>query len=146
MDPAPLPAMTRLPPLRVLLLIVLLLAGAGFPARAAEPVAQESIHFAIENLPLQQQGPQVVTVGVTLGYAAGIGPKDYPDFEEVYRKLVAWMRDYPAKNDYWEVFNKQLGRDVLKEYPMLGSVTLELTVHPTFGVPYPQTIRTTLTR
>jgi hypothetical protein len=138
--------MTRFPPLSGLALALFIFAGASCPARAAEPVAQESIHFAIENLPLQQQGPQVVTLGVTLGYAAGIGPKDYPDFEEVYRKLEVWMKTYPSKDDYWEVFNKQLCRRVLKEYPMLGSVTLELTVRPTFGVPYLQTIRTTLTR
>jgi hypothetical protein len=129
-------------------LVILALAAAMSPARlnAAPPTAVESISFAIERFAVPQQGPQVVDLGVRLDYALGIGPKDYPDFEEVYRKLQGWMTQYPNKQDYWEVFNKQLCAQVLGAYPMLRAVTLELTVRPTFSVPYAQTIRTTLTR
>ena len=115
-------------------------------AVAAEPAAKEAISFALEKIPLNQQRPQVVDLDVRLDYAAGIGPKDYPDFEEVYKKLVGWMNTHPSKTDYWEVFTKQLCKNVLKDYPMLAAVTLDLTVHPTFSVPYKQTIHTTLTR
>ncbi len=135
--------MSRLSAVRVAVLILLgLCASAG---RAAEPVARESISFVIEKFPVQQQGPQVVDLAVHLDYAPGLSPKDYPDFEVIYHQLETWMTGYPAKNDYWEVFNKRLCQDVLAHYPMLAGVTLELTVHPTFGVPYAQTIRTSLT-
>lgn len=129
-----------------LCLVLLLLGVAASRVRAAEPAAHESISFAIEKFPVQQQGPQVVDLAVRLDYAPGLTPKDYPDFEEVYRQLEGWMTHYPAKNDYWEVFNRHLCEDVLAHYTMLAGVTLELTVHPTFSVPYAQTIRTTLAR
>ncbi len=126
--------------------VLLLLGFAASAGSAAEPVARESISFAIEKFPVQQQGPQVVDLAVHLEYAPGLAPKDFPDFEVIYRQLEDWMTRYPAKSDYWEIFNRQLCRDVLAHYTMLASVTLELTVHPTFSVPYAQTIRTTLTR
>jgi hypothetical protein len=113
---------------------------------AAEPVAKEALSFLIEKVPVDHQGPQVIDLGVTLDYAAGIGAKEYPDFEEVYKKMLAWMKTYPNETDYWEVFNKQLCKEVLAAYPMVKGVTLEIKVHPTYGIQYSHTSLCTLVR
>ena len=113
---------------------------------AAEATAVETLEFVMAKVPVDHQGPQVIDLEVALVYAAGIGPKEYPDFEVIYRELGVWMKDYPNETDYWEVFNKALGQKLLAAYPMVTEVTLAIVVHPTFGIQYSHTSRCTLTR
>lgn len=124
-----------------------LAAEADSPAAAPAPgVTQDALVFAIEKLPLEHQGPQVVDLHVRLDYAPDIGPKDYPDFEEVHRKLLDWMHAYPNETDYWEPFNRALGLKVLAAYPTVAAVTLELKVHPTFAIQYAHSSLVTVRR
>ena len=112
---------------------------------AAEAVS-ESLVFEIQKFPVDHQGPQVIDVEAELVYVKDITDKAYPDFEEVRRVLIQWMTDYPNETDYWEIFNKQLCRKLLKTYPMVAAVTLEMKVYPTFGIQYSHTSRCTVTR
>jgi hypothetical protein len=117
----------------------------ALPAHAATFTA-DALTFTIERHPLDQQGPQVIDLHVRLDYKLDIGRKEYPDFEEVYRKLLVWMKEYPDKTAYWEPFNRDLAAKLLETYPMVVSATLELKVHPTFGIQYPHTSIVTATR
>ncbi len=118
---------------------------AAVPASAAT-VTEDALVFAIEKHPLEQQGPQVIDLEVRLDYGSDIGPREYPDFEEVYRRLVAWMAEYPDKTAYWEPFNRDLAKRVLEAYPMVVSVRLQLHVHPTFAIRYPHSSIVTVKR
>jgi ABC-type nitrate/sulfonate/bicarbonate transport system substrate-binding protein len=113
---------------------------------AAALVVEDALVFTIEKHPLDQQGPQVIDLKVRLDYTPGIGPKEYPDFEEVYRKLIGWMKAYPDKTTYWEPFNGDLAKKLLEAYPAVASARLELHVHPTFGIQYPHTSIVTVKR
>jgi hypothetical protein len=129
---------------------ILLLTLVGFiaapRAHAAALVVEDALVFTIEKQPLDQQGPQVIDLKVRLDYKSGIGPKEYPDFEEVYRKLIGWMKEYPDKTTYWEPFNGDLAKKLLEAYPAVASARLELHVHPTFGIQYPHTSIVTVKR
>ena len=120
--------------------------GLSARANASEPTVHEGITFSIDQFPLDEQGPEIVDLVVKLEYRQGIAGNEYPDFEEIYKKLQDWMTHYPTKADYWEIFNKTLCKRVIAEYPGLASATLELTVRPSFRIPYAQTIHTTVTR
>ena len=74
------------------------------PIARAATVTEDALTFAIEKHPLAQQGPQVIDLKVRMDYKLDIGPKEYPDFEEVYEKIIEWMKDYPDKTAYWEPF------------------------------------------
>lgn len=102
----------------------------------AQTVTEDALTFEISKLPLEHQGPQVIDLKARLDYKLDLGPKDYPDFEEVYKKLVEWMATHPNETDYWEPFNRTLCKKVLAAYPTVASVTLEIKVHPTFGIQY----------
>jgi ABC-type nitrate/sulfonate/bicarbonate transport system substrate-binding protein len=124
-----------------------LAAEAADPARASAPTTtQDALTFAIEKLPLEHQGPQVLDVQVRLDYMPGIGPKDYPDFEGVHRALIDWMKTYPNETDYWEPFNRTLALKLLAAYPTVAAVTLELKVHLTFGIQYAHSSLVTVKR
>jgi hypothetical protein len=125
-------------PIRRLVTLALLFAGlaAAAPLAHAAIVTEDALTFAIEKHPLDQQGPQVIDLKVRMDYKLDIGPKEYPDFEEVYRKLIVWMKEYPDKTAYWEPFNRDIAKKVLEAYPTVVSVRLELYVHPTFGIQY----------
>lgn len=128
------------------------LVGLGFIAHALALVApaatttQDALLFTIEKHPVEHQGPQVVDLTVRLDYQPEIGPKDYPDFEEVYRKLIEWIKTYPNETDYWEPFNRALAKKILETYPTIASATLELKIHPTFGIQYSHTSLVTVKR
>jgi hypothetical protein len=106
----------------------------------------DALTFAIERHPLDQQGPQVIDLLVRLDYKLDIGRKEYPDFEEVYRNLLVWMKEYPDKTAYWEPFNRDLAAKLLETYPMVVGATLELKVHHTFSIQYPHTSIVTVRR
>lgn len=134
---------------RLAILAVLITGFAGFapaPVAHAATVTEDALTFAIEDHPLDQQGPQVIDLKVRMDYKLDIGPKEYPDFEEVYRKLIVWMKEYPDKTAYWEPFNRDIAKKVLEAYPAVVSVRLELYVHPTFGIQYPHSSIVTVKR
>jgi hypothetical protein len=112
----------------------------------AGPKVKEELSFEIKKLSIIEQGPQVVDMKVRVRYIKGIQKKDYPDFEIVYKDLVAMMKNYPDKTDYLEIFNKNLSLELLKKYPGYGAVTLDLTFNPTEKVPYSQTSHCTAER
>ena len=116
------------------------------PAAPATTVTQDALLFTIEKHPVEHQGPQVVDLVARLDYQLDIGPKDYPDFEEVYRKLSEWIKTYPNETDYWEPFNRALAEKILEAYPKIGAVTLELKIHPTYGIQYSHTSLVTVKR
>ena len=51
------------------------------------------------------------------------------------------MKTYPNETDYWEPLNRAPAVKLLETYPKVASVTLEIVVHPTFGIQYPHSSR-----
>jgi len=108
-------------------------------ASSRPPKAVEALSFEVSKFPVQHQGPQVIDLQVRLGYVSGIEPKQYPDFEVLYREIIAFMNAYPNETDYWEVFNKAICMDLLNRHAVVSSVDIDLRVHPTFGIQYSHT-------
>jgi hypothetical protein len=108
--------------------------------------AVEELSFEIKKFPVDQQGPQVLDVKASFRYKPGIGDKEYPDFEVVYKDICARMTKYPNKKDYWEVFNRNIATALLKDYPTFTSVKLEMVVYPTYGIQYSHTSTCTVAR
>jgi hypothetical protein len=46
------------------------------------------------------------------------------------------LSNYPNKDDYWEIVNKQITSLLLNKYPAITSVTCELKVDPSSLIPY----------
>ncbi|HRE83592.1 MAG TPA: hypothetical protein PLN52_21280 [Opitutaceae bacterium] len=105
-------------------------------ATAAEPRVTESFSLEIRGLPLDHQGPQVVDVFLKLTYVEGIAPADYPDFEVIEREVKVFLAKYPNEKDYIEIVNKKLCLDLLKRYPVVTVVAIDVKTYPTMTVPY----------
>ena len=105
-------------------------------ATAAEPRVTESFSLEILKLPLDHQGPQVVDVFLKLTYVEGIAPADYPDFEGIEREIKVFLAKYPNEKDYIEIVNKKLCLDLLKRYPVVTVVAIDVKTYPTMTVHY----------
>ncbi len=132
--------------LRFLLVAGALAAMSPAALTAAEPKVVEALSLEIIGLPFDHQGPQVIDVLYRMTYAEGIAQKDIPDFEVIQREIKAYLATYPNKQDYLEVVNKNLCLEILKRYPVLGAVAVDIRVYPTMTVPYAQTSHCTASR
>ena len=141
--PSPTPVFTRLGCLGLVLGLALVAPGRAF---AAEPKVAESFALEIVGLPLEHQGPQVIDLNFRMTYVEGIAQKDIPDFEVIHREIKEFLTTYPNEKDYIEVVNKKLCLDVLKRYPVLGAVSVDIRIYPTMTVPYVQTSHCTASR
>jgi hypothetical protein len=134
------------PHLKTVLPLFLSVILCGLAPVSAAPKVSEELSFEIKKLSIMEQGPQVVDLKVRVQYRKDLEKKDYPDFEIVYKDLVALMKNYPDKTDYLEIFNKNLSLEILKKYPAYSVVSLDLTFNPTTKVPYSQTSHCVATR
>jgi hypothetical protein len=136
------------------LLCGVLLVGAtacGSPTRpsapTASPVLRSEVGFGFDIVDLQtdHQFPgQRSTFHVSYVYRDGLQgagfdpaghsvPADtYPYFQDIRDGMVAFIRTYPDKGDFYEVFLGNLARDVMTRYPQLTSLDIRIDV-PAYG-------------
>ena len=126
-------------PFRALLVAGALAAVLPSALAAAEPKVVEGLSLEILALPFDHQGPQVVDVLPRFTYAEGIAQPEIPDFEVIQKEIKEFLATYPNKKDYLEIVNRKLCLDLLKRYPTLSVVAVDIRVYPTMTVPYVQT-------
>jgi len=133
---------------KLLLILTLFLAGGASSSMAAEkdPKFEEGISFEIETIPLEHQGPNVVDIKVTFTYVPGLAAKEYPDFIPLYTMATTFLKEYPAKDDYWEVVIKKLSMAYLEKDKAIASARIDLNVYPTKTVPYYHVVTCTASR
>jgi hypothetical protein len=107
----------------------------------------EQFSFFIKDFKIDHQSQlNTLNISVRYTYAANIAIADYPDFRLVEKDIETLLTTYPNKTDYWEIVNKQLTAMVLKKYPAVSRVTIEIEVSPSSVVPFLRSSTVTRTR
>ena len=97
----------------------------------------EEFSFLIEDFKMNHQSElNNLKIKVRVRYQNGIADSQYPDFRLILKDIEDLLNNYPNKTDYWEILNKKLTLMVLKKYPMITSLTIEIQVSPSAKVGY----------
>lgn len=107
----------------------------------------EEFSFLIKDFRMDHQG-QTNNLNLTISYryAANITKADYPDFRWLAKDVETLLTNYPNKDDYWEIVNKQITELLLNKYKGIVAVTCEIKVDPSSVVPYTRSSRVTRER
>ena len=126
-------------------LIFVLLVACSSVAFSQSPV--EEFSFAIKDFKMDHQ-TQTNNLNITISYryTANIQKSDYPDFRWLAKDVESLLANYPNKDDYWEIVNKQITLTLLNKYAGIASVTCDLKVDPSSLVPYTRSSRVTRER
>lgn len=158
------PSTPRFRTIATLLCSVLLIGATACGSPAAPPApapapapdtalrSQVGFGFDINDLQTDHQFPgQRSTFHVSYIYRDGLQgagfdpaghtvPADtYPYFQDIRDGMVTYVRAYPDKGDFYEVFLGNLARDVMTRYPQLTSLDIRIDVPAYGGVPTART-------
>jgi hypothetical protein len=107
----------------------------------------EEFSFLIKDFKVDHQTEMNnLNISVSFRYVPTITNPEYPDFRPIAKYVETFLTNYPNEKDYWEIVNKELTAQVLKKYPVLLSITSEITADPTPLDPYVRATRVTRTR
>ena len=87
-----------------------------------------------------------LNISISYRYIANIQKPDYPDFRWLAKDVETLLSNYPNKDDYWEIVNKQITSLLLNKYSGITSVTCEIKVDPSSLIPYTRSSRVTRER
>lgn len=107
----------------------------------------EEFSFFLKDFKMVHQGDtNNLNISISYRYNAGIVKADYPDFRWLAKDVETLLANYPNKDDYWEIVNKEITSLLLTKYPSISSVVCELKVDATSLVPYARSSRVTRSR
>lgn len=107
----------------------------------------EEFSFQIKDFKMDHQTQtNNLNISISYRYIANIQKPDYPDFRWLAKDVETLLSNYPNKDDYWEIVNKQITSMLLNKYRGLTSVTCEIKVDQSSLIPYTRTSRVTRTR
>ena len=114
--------------------------------RTADSLVEE-FSFLIKDFRMDHQGQaNNLNLSISYRYAVNITKADYPDFRWLAKDVETLLTNYPNKDDYWEIVNKQITALLLKKYPGIVAITCEIKVDPSSVVPYTRSSRVTRER
>ena len=124
-------------------ILVLLLASSAVYSQSLI----EEFSFQIKDFKMDHQTQtNNLNLSISYRYIANIQKPDYPDFRWLAKDVETLLSNYPNKDDYWEIVNKQITSLLLNKYPGIASVTCDLKVDPSSLVPYTRSSRVTRER
>ena len=107
----------------------------------------EHFSFTLPDFKMVHQGEaNKLNISISYRYAINIANSEYPDFRWLAKDVETLLNNYPNKDDYWELVNKQVTLLLLKKYPAITSITSEFEVAPSRLVPYSRSSRVTRSR
>jgi hypothetical protein len=107
----------------------------------------EEFSFQIKDFRMDHQTQtNNLNISISYRYTTNIQKADYPDFRWLAKDVETLLSNYPNKDDYWEIVNKQITSILLNKYPGIKSVTSELKVDPSSLIPYTRSSRVTRER
>ena len=107
----------------------------------------EEFSFQIKDFKMDHQTQtNNLNISISYRYIPNIQKPDYPDFRWLAKDVETLLSNYPNKDDYWEIVNKQITSMLLKKYRGLTSVTCEIKVDSSSLIPYTRTSRVTRNR
>lgn len=107
-------------------------------ASAIEPRSNlKDTSFTIKDYPIEHHySKNVLDLEIKYTYK---NPRIASSSEEntnLSRQLQKLLENYPNEDDYWEIFNSNLTKQLLKQNKELASVSIALAVHPNQKLPY----------
>jgi len=131
--------------LRALPGIFLLLLACSAVAHSQSLV--EEFSFQIKDFKMDHQTQSNnLNISISYRYITNIQKPQYPDFRWLAKDVETLLANYPNKDDYWEIVNKQITSLLLNKYSAITSVTCELKVDPSSLIPYTRSSRVTRER
>jgi len=107
----------------------------------------EEFSFTIKDFKMDHQTQSNnLNIAISYRYIPNIQKSEYPDFRGLAKDVESLLSNYPNKDDYWEIVNKQITSLLLNKYPGIASVTCDLKVDPSSLVPYTRSSRVTRER
>ena len=107
----------------------------------------EEFSFQIKDFKMDHQTQtNNLNISISYRYITNIQKSQYPDFRWLAKDVETLLGNYPNKDDYWEIVNKQITALLLNKYPAITSVTCELRVDPSSLIPYARSSRVTRER
>jgi hypothetical protein len=107
----------------------------------------EEFSFQIKDFKMDHQTQtNNLNISISYRYTTNIQKSQYPDFRWLAKDVETLLGNYPNKDDYWEIVNKQITTLLLNKYSAITSVTCELKVDPTSLIPYTRSSRVTRVR
>ena len=107
----------------------------------------EEFSFWIKDFKVEHQSlTNNVNISVSFRYVPNIKNSEYPDFRWLTKDVESFLTSYPNEEDYWEIVNKQLTKQLMDKYPVLRSITIELKLDPSSPSPYVRSSRVTRQR
>jgi len=134
--------MMRMRTLPVILVLLLACSSAVYSQSLTEQFSFQIKDFKMDH----QTQTNNLNISISYQYIANIQKPDYPDFRWLAKDVETLLSNYPNKDDYWEIVNKQITSLLLNKYRGLTSVTSEIKVDPSSLIPYTRTSRVTRTR
>ena len=133
---------------QVALLVLAIVAPAGVTNGKGPSASQvrEQFEFEIRDFKVSHQGGNVLTLKVRYDYRAGLRAANYPDFRELAKACEEFLRTYPNNTDFWEILNLKLTARLLRDFPALASITIEIRVAADDHDPYFRASTVTRTR
>ena len=107
----------------------------------------EEFSFQIKDFKMDHQTQtNNLNISISYRYITNIQKSQYPDFRWLAKDVETLLSNYPNKDDYWEIVNKQITSLLLNKYPAITTVTCELKVDPSSLIPYARLSRVTRER
>src|SRR6185437_2536556 len=107
----------------------------------------EEFSFVIKDFKMDHQTQtNNLNLAISYRYVANIKKSEYPDFRWLAKDVETLLANYPNKDDYWEIVNKQITSLLLNKYPGIVSVTCDIKVDPSSLIPYARSSRVTRER
>ena len=134
--------MMRMRTLPVILVLLLACSSAVYSQSLTEEFSFQIKDFKMDH----QTQTNNLNISISYRYIANIQKSDYPDFRWLAKDVETLLSNYPNKDDYWEIVNKQTTSMLLNKYAGITSVTCEIKVDPSSLIPYARSSRVTRNR
>lgn len=130
---------------RTLAGIFVLLVACSSVAYSQSPV--EEFSFQIKDFKMDHQTQtNNLNIYISYRYITNIKKSDYPDFRWLAKDVETLLSNYPNKDDYWEIVNKQITSLLLNKYSGITRVSCVITVDPSSLIPYTRSSHVTRER
>jgi len=127
------------------LIVIFVLVASFSTAYSQSPV--EEFSFQIKDFKMvHQTQTNNLNIYISYRYVANIKKADYPDFRWLAKDVETLLSNYPNKDDYWEIVNKQITSLLLNKYSGIAKVSCVIKVDPSSLIPYTRSSHVTRER
>ena len=134
--------MMRLRTLPVIFVLLLACSSAAYSQSLTEEFSFQIKDFKMDH----QTQTNNLNIYISYRYVANIKKADYPDFRWLAKDVETLLSNYPNKDDYWEIVNKQITSLLLNKYSGITKVSCVIKVDPSSLIPYTRSSHVTRER